>query len=107
MKFMTSAVTCTDFARQHIPAAVHHDGTARPQVVHPDTDHALALLLTSYHDMTGIKGLVNTSFNLHDEPIVCTPAAAARSAAAAQIDVVQVGSQTLALGPRAMKWVET
>ncbi|WP_313535460.1 carbamoyltransferase C-terminal domain-containing protein [Arsenicicoccus bolidensis] len=98
MRFMTTAVTCTDTARREIPAAVHRDGTARPQLVDPRIDPDLADLLTAYRQASGRRGLVNTSFNLHDEPIVCTPRDAARSAAAAHIEVVQVGTDTLTIG---------
>ena len=50
-------------------------------------------------------GLVNTSFNLHDEPIVCLPGDAARSALAAGIDVVQVGQEILVRGANASQAV--
>ena len=76
-------------ARDHMPGAVHADGTARPQLVDPAVEPRLAYLLAEYQRRTGRIGLVNTSFNLHDEPIVCTPQDAARSADAARISVVQ------------------
>lgn len=101
LRYMTTAVACTDRALREIPAAVHRDGTARPQLVDALRDPALAELLREYRRLSGRMGLVNTSFNLHDEPIVCTPDDAARSAAAAGIDVVQVGSHLLVRDSRA------
>lgn len=90
MRFMTTAVDCTPTARAEMPAAVHADGTARPQLVDPDIEPNLSYLLTEYRRLSGRMGLVNTSFNLHDEPIVCTPEEAARSADMARIATVQV-----------------
>lgn len=105
LRYMTTAVACTDVARQEIPAAIHRDGTARPQLVDKRSDPDLAELLTTYQHLSGRMGLVNTSFNLHDEPIVCTPSDAARSALAARILVVQVGEETVTLGANAAKAV--
>ena len=53
----------------------------------------LALVLQEYTSRSGVPALINTSFNLHHEPIVCAPSDAARSARKADIGVVQVGSQ--------------
>lgn len=88
LRFMTTAVTCTEKMRNAYPAVVHRDGTARPQVVKDDD---LSMLIDSYSDLTGREVLINTSFNLHDEPMVCSPSDAALSARAAEICVVQIG----------------
>ncbi|HEY5854084.1 MAG TPA: carbamoyltransferase C-terminal domain-containing protein [Aldersonia sp.] len=103
--FMTTAVMCTELARKTIPGAVHSDGTARPQLVDGNVDGSLASLLDAYHRRTGIMGLVNTSFNLHDEPIVCSPTDAARTATVAQIDVVQVGGRVCLRNENAQEYV--
>lgn len=92
-RFMTTSVQCTPEGTRCLPAAVHRDGTARPQLVHPDENPRLTALIEEYRHLSGVPGLINTSFNMHDEPIVCTPADAALSARKAGIDVVQVGSQ--------------
>lgn len=105
MQFMTTAVDCTDVARREFPAAIHSDGTARPQLVDVRADPDLAELLIAYRRLSGRMGLVNTSFNLHDEPIVCTPEDAARSANAARIEVVQVGFKTLISSEKAAQAV--
>jgi hypothetical protein len=75
--------------RAQSPCAVQQDGTARPQIV--QNDPALAELLRTQPRSSGRVAIINTSFNLHDEPIVCSPRDAARAAAAAEIVTVQVG----------------
>jgi DNA repair exonuclease SbcCD ATPase subunit len=54
------------------------DGTARPQIVRPEVHPLLHEILTEYKQRTGISALINTSFNVHEEPIVCSPADAIR-----------------------------
>jgi len=71
-RYMTMTFACTSRMRQEAPAAVHVDGTARPQVVSPDDHPGFHRLLTAYHRRTGRASLINTSFNMHEEPIVCT-----------------------------------
>lgn len=88
LSFMTTAVQVTAEARDRYPAIVHTDGTARPQLVGPGR---LETLLDGVERLCGASVVVNTSFNLHDEPMVCTPDDAARSARTAGIGVVQVG----------------
>jgi carbamoyltransferase len=73
LKYMTMTVSCTDFMKQNCPAAVHVDGTARPQLIAKSTNPDYYSILTEYKELSGIGTLVNTSFNLHDEPIVNTP----------------------------------
>lgn len=72
-RFMTVTVACTEFMKQACPAAVHVDGTARPQLVSADDNPFVHRLLTEYRKITGLPSLVNTSFNIHEEPIVCSP----------------------------------
>jgi carbamoyltransferase len=89
-EYMTVAVTCSRTMRERSPGAVHRDGTARPQIVRPD--HAdLHSLLRSYRARTGSGTLINTSLNIHEEPMVLMPQDAVRSIQAAGIDEVQVG----------------
>jgi carbamoyltransferase len=88
-KYMTVALDCSAVMREQSPAAVHQDGTARPQLVGPD-NVGLQALLRRYFARTNSATLINTSLNLHDEPMVLTPADAARSVSTAGIDVVQV-----------------
>jgi carbamoyltransferase len=55
-----------------IPAVVHTDNTARPQSVVKDKNIFVWNLIEKFRELTGIPCLINTSFNLHEEPIICT-----------------------------------
>ncbi|MEB4591186.1 carbamoyltransferase [Candidatus Thiothrix sp. Deng01] len=59
--------------RSHIPAVTHVDYSARLQTVHPTTNPRFYQLLDAFEQLTGCPVLVNTSFNVRGEPIVCTP----------------------------------
>jgi carbamoyltransferase len=90
-QYMAITVDCTAEMRRRYPAAVHVDGTARPQLVsavdHPD----LHRILQAYRDRTGDTTLINTSFNIHEEPIVCSAADAVRAFVTADLDVLALG----------------
>ena len=68
---MTITFGCSDEMRAKCPAAVHIDGTARPQVITEDRDEIRFRVLNAWHEATGESSLVNTSYNRHEEPIVC------------------------------------
>ena len=59
--------------RARIPAVVHVDGTARPQTVSRATNPLYWNLIEAYRQRSGIPLVLNTSFNVHEEPIVCFP----------------------------------
>lgn len=70
-KFMTMTFDCTDEFAENYKAACHIDGTARPQVITwTDCDTFVYDLLGKYFTVTGKKALINTSFNLHNYPII-------------------------------------
>ncbi len=69
-KFMTITTDCTKQALKDCPAVVHIDKTARPEIIAYDDNPFIYDILTSYAEETGIFALVNTSFNIHEEPIV-------------------------------------
>jgi carbamoyltransferase len=89
-RFMTVTFDCTPEMKERSPGVVHVDGTARPQVVDPDTAPDLHAILERYHSRTGNPTLVNTSFNLHEEPIVCTPADALRAFQQGRLDYLAI-----------------
>ena len=91
-KFMTVTYKCTDFMKQMGPAAVHIDGTARPQVVASKDNPLMHALLKRYFEMTGEPALINTSFNRHEEPIVAGPADAIDALCTGMIDVLVIGN---------------
>jgi carbamoyltransferase len=70
--YMTMTYDCHASFKAACPAVVHVDGTARPQVVRRDADPLIHELLTAWHQRTGQAALINTSFNKHEEPIVCS-----------------------------------
>ena len=70
-KFMTMTFNCKDEFINNYPAAAHIDGTARPQVLFKDDcDEFMRNVLQKYKEKTGLKVLINTSFNLHNYPII-------------------------------------
>jgi carbamoyltransferase len=71
--FMTITCAVKDEWRTRIPAVVHVDNTARPQIIRDDDNPLFAAILRRYRDRTGIPVLINTSFNVHEEPIVNRP----------------------------------
>ena len=85
VRFMTIALPCTEYMRKTSPAAVHIDGTARPQVLRQRDNEHFYRILRLYWEKTGKPSLINTSFNMHEEPIVCTPADACRAFTASSI----------------------
>ncbi|MCI0515558.1 carbamoyltransferase [candidate division KSB1 bacterium] len=89
-KFMTITFDCTDFMKQNSPATVHVDHTARPQLVTEDENPSYYRILKEYHNITGIPTVVNTSFNMHEEPIVCTPDDAIRSFMMGNLDYLAI-----------------
>ena len=73
-RFMTLASDTTPVGRETIPAAIHpYDRTARPQVLDSDANRDYYELIAAFEARTGVGCLLNTSFNLHGEPIVATP----------------------------------
>ncbi|MGH7801693.1 MAG: carbamoyltransferase family protein [Thermodesulfobacteriota bacterium] len=91
-RFMTITCECTDLMKKESPAAVHVDGTARPQIIRPENNPGLYAILEEYYRLTGIPTLINTSFNMHEEPIVCTPEDAVRAFLAGNLDYLSMGS---------------
>jgi carbamoyltransferase len=77
--------------RARIPAVAHVDGTARLQTVTPDENGRYADLLHEFGQRTGVPVLVNTSFNVRGEPIVCTPAEAYNCFSHTDIDYLVLG----------------
>ena len=78
--------------RSDIPAVTHVDYSARIQTVHRETNPRYHALLSAFKARTGCPVLVNTSFNVRGEPIVCTPEDAFRCFMGSDIDVLVVGN---------------
>ncbi|HAQ32775.1 MAG TPA: hypothetical protein DCP05_01575, partial [Rhodospirillaceae bacterium] len=77
--------------RSEIPAVTHVDYSARVQTVHADTNPRYHALISRFHELTGCPVVVNTSFNVRGEPIVCTPQDAFHCFMGTEIEVLAVG----------------
>ncbi|MBS3152073.1 carbamoyltransferase [Candidatus Woesearchaeota archaeon] len=74
------------------PAVVHIDNTARPQTVTKQQNKSYYLTLKAYNDLSGIPFFVNTSFNMHEEPIVCSPEDAIKAFKEGSVDFLAIGN---------------
>lgn len=90
-RFMTVTARARSALAEACPAAVHVDGTLRPQLADPVTTPGLARTVAAYRRITGVPAIVNTSFNLHEEPIVRSPAEAIATWQEARIDALAIG----------------
>ena len=85
-------------ARSEIPAVTHVDYSARVQTVHQETNPGYWALLREFEKLTNCPVLVNTSFNVRGEPIVCTPEDAYRCFMRTEMDYLALGNFVLAKG---------
>ena len=81
--------------RSEIPAITHVDYSARIQTVHKNTNPKYHALITKIKEKTGCSVVVNTSFNVRGEPIVCTPEDAFKCFMGTELDVLVVGNCVL------------
>ena len=78
--------------RSEIPAVTHVDYSARIQTVHEETNPRYYALISTFKRLTGCPVIVNTSFNVRGEPLVCTPEDAFRCFMGTEIDVLAIGN---------------
>jgi carbamoyltransferase len=78
--------------RSEIPAVTHVDYSARLQTVHKSTNPLFSKLINKFNVLTGVPILVNTSFNVRGEPIVCSPEDAFRCFMGTELDGLAIGS---------------
>jgi carbamoyltransferase len=90
-EFMTVTFDVREQWKARIPAVVHVDGTARPQLVRADRNPLYHALIRRYAELSGIPLVLNTSFNVHEEPIVCAPAEGIRALREDRIDALAIG----------------
>jgi carbamoyltransferase len=91
-KFMTITFNVHKEYIEKIPAVVHVDNTARPQCVTKQQNKSYYNILKAYKDLSGLPTFVNTSFNAHEEPIVCSPQHAIKSLKDGRIDALSIGN---------------
>ena len=81
--------------RSSVPAITHVDYSARIQTVHADTNPRYHAVISKFKEKTGCPLVVNTSFNVRGEPIICTPTDAFRCFMGTEMDVLSIGSYIL------------
>lgn len=87
-EYMTITYDVDEAYHDQLQAVVHVDGTARPQVVKRQSNPYYFDILNAFYRLTGCGAIVNTSFNVHEEPIVSTPQSAFRALQDRRIDVL-------------------
>ncbi|HDD31687.1 MAG TPA: carbamoyl transferase [Thermococcus litoralis] len=87
-KFMTMSYRATEKMIKEAPAVVHIDGTTRPQTLLRDDNPRYYDIIKRFERETGVGVVLNTSFNMHGEPIVCSPADAIRTFKKAKLDAL-------------------
>ncbi len=90
-RFMTITYDCTDHAKKHCRGVVHLDGTARPQLVRREDNPGYYDVIEEFRRRTSVPTVINTSFNMHEEPIVCTPQDAVRAFLRGHLDYLAIG----------------
>jgi carbamoyltransferase len=91
-EFMTITFDVKAAWRDRIPAVVHVDGTARPQLVRKEANPRYHGLITAYSELSGLPLVLNTSFNVHEEPIVCSPHEAIKALIEGRVDCLAIGN---------------
>jgi carbamoyltransferase len=94
-EFMTMTFHCTPWMRNAMAGVVHLDGTARPQLVRADRNATFHAILTAFQARTGLPGVINTSFNMHEEPIVCSADDAVRAFLEGNLDYLALGGHLI------------
>ncbi len=69
-EFMTMTFNCTDYLKKLCPAVVHVDGTARPQLIRKEVHPFIHQVISRYKELSGRPAIINTSYNMHEEPII-------------------------------------
>jgi len=89
---MIMAFSATDEAARCIPGVVHVDGTMRIQTVDASSNPRFYGVIKAFETRTGVPALLNTSFNIKGEPIVCSPRDALRTFWSTGLDALAIGS---------------
>ena len=97
LKFMTSTIRCSQEFIKKCPAVCHVDKTARPQIISKKDDPFIWKLLISWEKKSGELALVNTSFNSHEEPIICSNEDALRALKKNVIDILYIENVMITL----------
>lgn len=98
--------TCQVQSKLDLPGITHVNGSARPQTVDPADAPRYAALLEAFYQASGCPMLVNTSFNVRGEPIVCTPQDALVCAARANLDLLVLGDLVIDMQQVPRDWAQ-
>ncbi len=102
--FMLLVPKVREEQRSVIPAVTHQDGTGRVQTVTEEHNRLFYRLIQAFKDLTGVPVVINTSFNVRGEPIVCTPQDAYNTFVNTGIDVLVIGSFVVTVKPGAVDY---
>jgi carbamoyltransferase len=92
-EFMTITKHCSPWMQRHMTGVVHLDGTARPHLVRRSCNKAFYDIISAFHRRTGLPGVINTSFNMHEEPIVSSVDDCVRAFLLGNLDYLAIGDQ--------------
>ncbi|WP_297068920.1 carbamoyltransferase [Thermococcus sp.] len=90
-EFMTMSYTASEEFRKVAPAVVHIDGSTRPQAVREKVNPVYYRAIKGFEKRSGLGAVLNTSFNMHGKPIVCSPKDALETFRRAGLDVLVIG----------------
>lgn len=90
-EFMTITFTCTPWTRERMKGVVHLDHTARPHLVRHDRNPSFYRIIERFTARTGLPAIINTSFNMHEEPIVSSADDCVRGFLDGNLDYLAIG----------------
>ena len=90
--FMTITFDCTNLMKNKCQGVVHIDGTARPQIIQRKDNPRYYNIVKEFKKITGLPCIINTSFNMHEQPIVCTPIDAIKAFNQSKLDYLVIGN---------------
>jgi carbamoyltransferase len=90
-EFMTITFHCTPWMNERMHGVVHLDHTARPHLVRRDREPGYHRIIDAFRKRTGLPAVINTSFNMHEEPIVCDADDCVRGFLDGNLDYLAIG----------------
>lgn len=100
LEFMTTTVYANERCRKEAPAIVHVDNTARPQVIRKHIQPEMHRMLVEYERLSGLNVLINTSYNMHEEPIVASAEDCVDAFLQSQLDAIFIENYLIETGSR-------
>jgi carbamoyltransferase len=90
-EFMTITFHCTPWMQENMKGVVHIDATARPHLVRKNRNPGYYRIIESFYERTGLPAIINTSFNMHEQPIVCSADDSVRAFLDGNLDYLAIG----------------